>query len=68
MMSVSMPLPPKVRARAWLLGRDYVSPEDVQDVAPDVLRHRVLLSYEAEAEGRSADQFIEILLRAIPVS
>ena len=55
------------RARAWLDGRDYVSPEDVQDVAPDVLRHRVLLSYEAEAEGRTADAFIGELLALVPV-
>jgi len=55
------------RARAWLAGRDYVSPEDVQAVAPDVLRHRVLLSYEAEAEGRTADEYIGELLRLVPV-
>jgi MoxR-like ATPase len=55
------------RARAWLAGRDYVSPEDVQEVAPDALRHRVLLSYEAEAEGRSADQYIAELLALVPV-
>ena len=39
------------RAHAWLAGRDYVSPEDIQAVAFDTLRHRVLLSFEAEAEG-----------------
>jgi MoxR-like ATPase len=55
------------RARAWLGGRDYVSPEDVQAVAPDVLRHRILLSYESEADGRTADQFIEALLARLPV-
>jgi len=55
------------RARAWLQGRDYVSPEDVQAIAPDVLRHRVLMSYEAEAEGRNTDQFIEALLNLVPV-
>ena len=55
------------RARAWLRGRDFVSPEDVQDVAPDVLRHRVLLSYEAEAEGRDADGFVAELLARVPV-
>nr|WP_245538969.1 MoxR family ATPase [Thioflavicoccus mobilis] len=55
------------RAHAWLAGRDYVSPEDVQLVAPDVLRHRLLLSYEAEAEGRSADDFIAELLACVPV-
>ena len=55
------------RARAWLLGRDYVSPEDVQAVAPDVLRHRLLLSYEAQAEGRTSQGFIEQLLALVPV-
>lgn len=54
------------RARAWLAGRDFVSPEDVQALAPDVLRHRVLLSYEAEAEGRCADDFVTALLARVP--
>ena len=55
------------RARAWLQGRDYVSPEDIQAVAPDVLRHRVLLSYQAEADGRSAQEYVEQLLALVPV-
>jgi MoxR-like ATPase len=55
------------RARAWLAGRDYVSPEDIQAVAPDVLRHRVLLSYQAEAEGRTAQGFVNELLGRVPV-
>jgi len=55
------------RAHAWLNGRDYVSPEDIQEVAPDVLRHRVLLSYEAEADGRTPDQFVSELLSRVPV-
>ncbi|EGV33721.1 ATPase associated with various cellular activities AAA_3 [Thiorhodococcus drewsii AZ1] len=54
------------RALAWLSGRDYVSPEDVQTLAPDVLRHRVLLSYEAEAAGHSPDAFIAALLARVP--
>lgn len=54
------------RALAWLNGRDYVSPEDVQAVAPDILRHRVLLSYESEAEGRRPDDFIAALLARVP--
>ena len=54
------------RALAWLNGRDFVSPEDVQAVAPDVLRHRVLLSYESEAEGRCPDDFIGALLARVP--
>ena len=56
------------RAHAWLAGRDYVSPQDVQAIAHDVLRHRVLLSFEAEAEGVDADDFISELLRHVPVA
>jgi MoxR-like ATPase len=55
------------RAHAWLHERDYVSPEDIQAIAPDVLRHRVLLSYQAEAEGVTPDQFIGEILRHIAV-
>ena len=55
------------RAHAWLAGRDYVGPEDIQAIAFDVLRHRVLLTYEAEAEGRTSDHFIAALLQLIPV-
>lgn len=55
------------RAHAWLQGRDYVSPEDIQAVAHDVLRHRILLSFEAEAEGISTDHFIDKLLALVPV-
>ncbi len=55
------------RARAWLDGRDYVSPEDVHAVIHDVLRHRVILSFEAEAEGMTPDRFIDELLQRVPV-
>lgn len=55
------------RAHAWLDGRDFVTPEDVQAIAPDVLRHRILLSFEAEAEGRTADSLIEQLISRIGV-
>ncbi len=55
------------RAHAWLAGRDYVSPEDIQAVISDVLRHRVLLSYEAEADGVSADVVIAKLLQLVAV-
>ena len=55
------------RAHAWLSGRDYVSPEDVHAVAADVLRHRILLTYEAEAEGVSSDQVIDRLLERVPL-
>jgi MoxR-like ATPase len=56
------------RARAWLLGRDYVTPEDVQAVAHDTLRHRILLSFEAEAEGLTSDDVITTLIKRVPVS
>ncbi len=55
------------RAHAWLEGRDYVAPQDVHAVALDVLRHRVLLSFEAEADGASSDDVINALLDRIPV-
>ncbi len=55
------------RAHAWLAGRDFVTPEDIQDVAHDILRHRVVLGFEAEAAGRSADEIIDTLLARIGV-
>ncbi|MBA8884712.1 AAA family ATPase [Dokdonella fugitiva] len=55
------------RAHAWLSGRDYVTPEDVHAIAADVLRHRVLLSYEAEAEGVSAERVVSMLLERVPL-
>ena len=56
------------RARAWLRGRDYVTPEDVQAMAHDTLRHRILVSFEAEADGVTSDDVIDELLRRVPVS
>lgn len=55
------------RAHAWLNDRDYVAPEDIHAVAHEVLRHRVLLSFEAEAEEISPDRFITELLHRIAV-
>jgi len=55
------------RAHAWLAGRDYVGPEDIQAMAYDVLRHRILLNYEAEAEGITPDIFINALITHIAV-
>lgn len=55
------------RAKAWLDGRDYVSPEDIQGMVGDVLRHRIILSYEAEAEGITADLFLNKLIERIAV-
>ena len=56
------------RAHAWLAGRDFVSPDDVQAVVHDVFRHRLLLTFEAEAEGKDADQIIDQLLNLVPVA
>ncbi len=55
------------RAHAWLAGKDYVGPEDVQEMAYDILRHRLILNYEAEAEGITADRFIHELIQRVPV-
>lgn len=55
------------RARALLHGRGYVIPDDVKAVAPDVLRHRVILSFEAETEGVDSDAVISRVLRHVPV-
>jgi MoxR-like ATPase len=55
------------KAHAWLHGRDYVIPEDIHVIAHDVLRHRILLSFEAQAEGITSDEFIDSLLRLVAV-
>jgi MoxR-like ATPase len=54
------------RARAFLDSRDYALPNDIKRVSPDVLRHRVLLTYEAEAEGLTPDGFVQDLLGRVP--
>jgi MoxR-like ATPase len=56
------------RAHAWLRGSEFVTPDDVQAVAADVLRHRLLLSFEAEAGGITTDRVIEELLTLVPVA
>jgi len=56
------------RAYAWLKGRDYVRPDDVQAVAHDVLRHRLLLSYDAQAEGVKADQVVNKVIELVAVA
>ena len=56
------------RAHAWLEQRDFVTPDDVQAVAHDCLRHRLILSYEAEADGLDADKAISALLSLVPVA
>jgi len=55
------------RANAFLNGRAYVTPQDVKDVAYDVLRHRVILTYEAEAEQKTSSDIIREILAAVPV-
>ncbi|MBF0628207.1 MAG: MoxR family ATPase [Magnetococcales bacterium] len=54
------------RAHAWLEGRDFVTPDDVRALAPDVLRHRLLLTFEAEAHGETPERFIDRLLNRVP--
>jgi MoxR-like ATPase len=54
------------RALAFLRGRDYVLPEDVIDIAPDVMRHRIVVSYEALSDGVSSDDIIRQILKAVP--
>lgn len=55
------------RAYAFLNGKGFVSPQDIKIIAPDVLRHRVMISYEAEAEEKTSDDIIKIILSEIPV-
>lgn len=55
------------RAHAFMAGRGYVTPQDVKSMAPDILRHRIILSYEAEAEGKSTDELISMFLERIEV-
>ena len=56
------------RAHAWLAGADFVSPADVQAIAHDVLRHRIILSFEAEANGIGPQDLVSRLLELVPVS
>ncbi len=63
----SINLMKSAKAHALLQGRNYVTPHDVKTLAPDVLRHRVVLSYEAEAEGKSSDDIIRTVLETVLV-
>ena len=56
------------RVHAWMNGQDFATPSDVQAVLHDVLRHRIILSFEAEAEGKTADAFIDALIDRVPVA
>ena len=55
------------RACAWLRGKDYVTPDHIHAVIHDVLRHRIILTYEAEAQGITPDMFIDMLLQEVPL-
>jgi MoxR-like ATPase len=55
------------RARAWLDGEEFVAPHHIQAVAPDVLRHRIMLTFEGEAEGITSDEFIKRLLEVVAI-
>lgn len=63
----SMGIDRAARAHAWLKGQDFVGPEDIQAVAPDVLRHRMVLSFEAEADGVSSNSIIAGILDGVGV-
>jgi len=63
----SMGIDRAARAHAWLSGRDFVGPEDIQAVAPDVLRHRLVLSFEAEADGVDSNTVIAGILDGVGV-
>ena len=63
----SMGIDRAARAHAWLAGRDFVGPEDIQAIAPDVLRHRIVLSFEAEADGVNTNSVIQRILDGVGV-
>ncbi|HEY6412154.1 MAG TPA: hypothetical protein VIX42_00615 [Edaphobacter sp.] len=56
------------RAYAWLKGRDFVRPDDVQAIAHDVLRHRLLLTYDAQGEGIKANQVIDRIIEPVALA
>lgn len=56
------------KALAYMDGRDYVLPEDIKEVAPDVLNHRILLNYEAEADNVRTKDIVKVLLNKVPIS
>jgi MoxR-like ATPase len=55
------------KAHAFLRGRGYVTPQDVKAIAPDVMRHRIQVSYEAEAEDKTSDHVLALFLDHMPV-
>jgi MoxR-like ATPase len=64
----SLALDKVARARAWLDGRDFVTADDVRAVAAPVLRHRLILAYDAKAKGVSPDQVVERLLEVVAIA
>lgn len=64
---VSIDMFKAVKAMAYLRGKDFVTPVDVAFVAKELMRHRIVLTYEAEAEGISADSIIETVLKTVPI-
>ncbi len=63
----SISLMKAAKAHAFLQARSYVTPHDVKSVAPEILRHRIVLTYEAEAEGKAQDDIIRVILDNVPV-
>ena len=55
------------RAHAWLAGRDYVAPQDLHAIVQDVLRHRVLLSFQAEAENLDSGELVRRIVDSVPL-
>ena len=55
------------KALAFLSGRGYVTPDDIKQVAPDVLRHRLILTFEAQAESITTEQIIQQILKRVEV-
>jgi MoxR-like ATPase len=56
------------KALAYMEGRDYVLPEDIKEVAPDVMNHRIILNYEAEADNVRTKEIIRAILNKVPIS
>ena len=56
-----------VRAHAFIAGREYALPEDVKELTPDVLRHRIIVTYEAEAEEVTSEEIVRRVLDSVPV-
>jgi MoxR-like ATPase len=63
----TLALPLGAKASAFPAGRAYVTPQDVKDVAPDVLRHRIIVTYEAEAEEKTPEDVVEVVLDHVAV-